>query len=408
MSTAPLDVDPLLPRPPGLVRRFWMRHARLADWLLAVFALIVGYLEAVDTGAGLVGADWLVSGFFALPVVGAAALLWRRSRPLTCFGVALACSLGLTLANTTVPATVLVLALYAVAVYDRVAFAWIGAALAVALNAGVEILVQGSPHSLALLTVTFAITLLIGVTVGGRRRYLEALLDRAAQLTRERDQQGQLAAIEERARIAREMHDVVAHGLSVMIRLSDGAAAVATSDPERSREAVRQIGEVGRSSLRDMRRLLGVLRDEGQVEFAPQPTLAELDDLVETYRSAGLPVAVQQKGTPPTDTAIQVALFRGVQEALTNALRYSREPGRVLVSLDYDNTCATLDVTDDGIFVGRPESVGSGRGLLGLRERAVAFGGTVEAGPAINPETGQDGGGWRVRMMLPTAIEGTK
>ena len=322
--------------------------------------------------------------------------------------IALACSLGLTLANTTVPATVLVLALYAVAVYDRVAFAWIGAALAVALNAGVEILVQGSPHSLALLTVTFAITLLIGVTVGGRRRYLEALLDRAAQLTRERDQQGQLAAIEERARIAREMHDVVAHGLSVMIRLSDGAAAVATSDPERSREAVRQIGEVGRSSLRDMRRLLGVLRDEGQVEFAPQPTLAELDDLVETYRSAGLPVAVQQKGTPPTDTAIQVALFRGVQEALTNALRYSREPGRVLVSLDYDNTCATLDVTDDGIFVGRPESVGSGRGLLGLRERAVAFGGTVEAGPAINPETGQDGGGWRVRMMLPTAIEGTK
>lgn len=408
MSTAPLDVDPLLPRPPGLVRRFWLRHARLADWLLALFALIVGYLEAIDTGAGLVGADWFVSGWFALPVVGAAALLWRRSRPLTCFGVALACSIGLTLVNGTVPATVLVLALYAVAVYDRVAFAWIGAALAVALNAGVEILVQGSPHSLALLTVTFAITLLIGVTVGGRRRYLEALLDRAAQLTRERDQQGQLAAIEERARVAREMHDVVAHGLSVMIRLSDGAAAVATSDPYRSREAVRQIGEVGRSSLRDMRRLLGVLRDEGQVEFAPQPTLAELADLVETYRSAGLPVAVQQKGTPPTDRAIQVALFRGVQEALTNALRYSREPGRVLVSLDYDSTSATLDVTDDGIFVGRPESVGSGRGLLGLRERAVAFGGTVAAGPAINPETGQDGGGWRVRMMLPTTIEGTK
>nr|WP_228514513.1 histidine kinase [Frondihabitans sp. VKM Ac-2883] len=301
------------------------------------------------------------------------------------------------------------LALYAATVYSRPSYGWIAALVGLAALVAVEYAVAGEPpRNVGIVGVAFVITLLIGSTIGNRRRYLQALLDRAAQLARERDQRGQLAAVEERSRIAREMHDVVAHGLSVMIRLSDGAEAVAVSDPERSREAVRQIGSVGRASLRDMRRLLGVLRDDDEVGFSPQPTLGELDDLIETYRSAGLPVAVQQRGTPPTDSTLQVAVYRGVQEALTNALRYSREPTRVLVVLDYGPVSTTVDITDDGIFLGAQQSVGSGRGLVGLRERAAAFGGTVEAGPAINPETGQDGGGWRVRMSLPTTLEGMK
>jgi signal transduction histidine kinase len=258
-----------------------------------------------------------------------------------------------------------------------------------------------SHNSSLLLSLVFA--LLIGSNIGNRRRYLAALIDRAAQLARERDQQGLLATAAERSRIAREMHDVVAHSLSVMVRLSDGADAVFEKDPARSREAVRQIGEVGRDSLRDMRRLLGVLRTEEGEEVAalgPQPTLDELDRLIETYRATGLPVAVQQLGDPPSDTGLQVAVYRTVQESLTNALRYAREPSRVLVQLDY-RSGIVVEVTDDGLFLGPVASVGTGRGLVGLRERAALFGGTAEAGPRLNPETGQDGGGWRVRVTLP-------
>lgn len=382
---------------------------RLTDVLLAVAAVLAGSLDTFNGRLGLgTSHPVAVAAWFGLPVIAGAAIVVRRDRPIVVLAVTLACAVVLTGLNTTFPIPAM-LALYAATVYSRPSYGWIAALVGLAALVAVEYAVAGEPpRNVGIVGVAFVITLLIGSTIGNRRRYLQALLDRAAQLARERDQRGQLAAVEERSRIAREMHDVVAHGLSVMIRLSDGAEAVAVSDPERSREAVRQIGSVGRASLRDMRRLLGVLRDDDEVGFSPQPTLGELDDLIETYRSAGLPVAVQQRGTPPTDSTLQVAVYRGVQEALTNALRYSREPTRVLVVLDYGPVSTTVDITDDGIFLGAQQSVGSGRGLVGLRERAAAFGGTVEAGPAINPETGQDGGGWRVRMSLPTTLEGMK
>lgn len=407
VSTAS-DDDLLLPKPPGLIRRFWGRHMRLADVLLAAAALVAGYLDAFNASANLDAVNPLaIVAWYTLPAIAAAAIVFRRERPLVVLAVTLVIAVILTGLDGNTFAIPALLALYAATVYSRPVYGWVGAALTLGALVAVQYAMTGEPpRNVGVLGVTFVITLLIGSNIGNRRRYLQALLDRASQLARERDQRGQLAAAEERSRIAREMHDVVAHGLSVMIRLSDGAEAVAASDPERSREAVRQIGSVGRSSLRDMRRLLGVLRDDGEVGFAPQPTLDELDDLIETYRSAGLPVAVQQRGTPPTDTTLQVTVYRGVQEGLTNALRYSREPTRVLVAIDYGLSRTTVDIVDNGIFLGAPLSVGSGRGLVGLRERAAAFGGTVEAGPAINPATGQDGGGWRVRMSLPTTLEG--
>lgn len=394
--------DLLLPRPPGLVRRFWMRHALLADILIAFFALVTGYVENIDRGLGLAGADWLVHGFFAVPLVAAGMLVARRRRPLLVLVVVILCSSALAVFNSgSTLAVPLVVAIYSVAVYSGTLQAWLGAAATYLVYWITVLATHGTPdhNSGVLVIVLFA--LLVGINIGNRRRYLEALLERAAQLVRERDQQGQLATAAERSRIAREMHDVVAHSLSVMVRLSDGADAVAETDPARSREAVRQIGQVGRDSLRDMRRLLGVLREDGETETAPQPTLDDLDRLIETYRAAGVPVVVQQRGAAPGDSSLQVAVYRSVQESLTNALRYANQPSRVLVQLDHGDEVTVVDVTDDGIYLGKPASVGTGRGLVGLRERAAVHGGSVEAGPRVDPATGLERGGWRVHLTLP-------
>jgi signal transduction histidine kinase len=249
-------------------------------------------------------------------------------------------------------------------------------------------------------TVGVVLALLIGASVGDRHRYLAALIDRAAQLAAERDQRALLEVAAERARIARELHDVVAHGLSVIIRLSDGADAVAESDPPRSREAVRQVGRVGRDSLRDMRRMLGVLsQGPGEPDLAPPPGLADLDALVETYRAAGLPVVVERSGDAVVDLATQLAVYRTVQEGLTNALRYALAPTTVLVRLHLGAT-VEVEVTDDGAGRERPPSLGSGRGLVGLRERAALYSGSFEAGPRDDLQ----GRGWRVRLQIdPTA-----
>jgi signal transduction histidine kinase len=365
-----------------------MRHARLADVIIAVVALLAGYVESIDTGAGLPGADWLVHGFVAVPVVAAGILLWRRSRPVLTLGVVIVCGVVLTLGAGTTLGAPTVAAIYAVAVYRSAIAAWIGAAVAYGAFLLAALLTGHHPIGAPGLLILLLFAL------------------RAQQLARERDQQAQLATAAERARIAREMHDVVAHGLSVMVRLSDGANAVAEQDPDAARRAVSQIGEVGRDALRDMRRLLGVLRDEDAPEetphLTPQPTLADLAHLVETYRSAGLPVAIRLTGTPPADDGVQLLVYRSVQEALTNALRYAKESGRVLVQLDF-TAGAEIVVTDDGFLPGPQTSVGSGRGLIGLRERAALYGGTVEAGPL-----GSDGSGWRLRVTLPRTAEGER
>ncbi|RKR76042.1 sensor histidine kinase [Frondihabitans australicus] len=408
-GSAPVEAagdDLLLPKPPGILRRFWSRHWRLADALIAFVGLLFGYLENIDTGLGLGHANWLVSGWFALVLIAAAAIMLRRTRPVTSFAVVAVCATALTVVVGGSLIIPLMLATYAVAVYRGNLWAWGCAAASYGVFWLATLLAGHRPGAGNGLFVVLIFALLAGTAVGNRRRYLDALIDRAAQLARERDQQGQLATAAERSRIAREMHDVVAHSLSVMVRLSDGASAVADSDPARSREAVRQIGEVGRESLRDMRRLLGVLRDDQDATVAPQPTLAELDHLVETYRSTGLPVVVQQRGTPPADSGVQVAVFRAVQETLTNALRYANQPSRVLVQLDYTGDPIVVEVTDDGLWLGPPASVGTGRGLVGLRERAAIHDGSVEAGPRRDAATGLERG-WRVRMTLASHTEGS-
>jgi signal transduction histidine kinase len=234
----------------------------------------------------------------------------------------------------------------------------------------------------------------IGTNMRTRRAYLAALEDRAARLERDRDQQSQLAVADERARIAREMHDIVAHHISVMIALADGAGFITRTKPDQAEEIMGRVSDTGRQALDEMRRLLGVLRDNSpQPALAPQPAVADLDELLGTVRAAGLPTQLTVTGQPyPLPSSAQLVVYRLVQEALTNVLKHANAT-RARVRLDYcPGHVLQVEVTDNGRGASGPPAPGR-HGLTGMRERAAVFGGTVEAGP-------QAGGGWRVSIRL--------
>jgi signal transduction histidine kinase len=234
---------------------------------------------------------------------------------------------------------------------------------------------------------------LLGAYVRTRREYLRAVEERAAQLERELDANARRAAAEEQARIAREVHDVIAHNLSVIIVQATAADEVFASDPADAQRAVRTIGSTARRALDELRHVLGA--SEQQTTLSPQPTLGGLDALLEQVRAAGLAVELEivgeQRELPP---AIELSAYRIVQEALTNTLRHAAAE-RATVTLRFDPEAVSVDVLDDG---SAPPSAGSGngRGLIGMRERVTTFGGQLEAGP-------DNGGGFRVSARLPVA-----
>jgi len=209
-----------------------------------------------------------------------------------------------------------------------------------------------------------------------------------------------LARGRERNRIAGEMHDIVAHSLSVMIALSDGARRVVPSDPDRAEQVMGEVARTGRTALADLRRSLGVLRDEtDKAPLNPAGSGEELDEMLDGFRAAGLPLRVDRHGLLPQDPALRLTTVRIIQESLTNALRYAREPHEVLVWLRVDPRGVHVRVRDDGRQASRrPRSQGSGIGLSGMVERAQLFGGSVTAGPL-------EGGGWGVEAWLPAITE---
>jgi signal transduction histidine kinase len=241
----------------------------------------------------------------------------------------------------------------------------------------------------------------LGVYLRTRRQHIATLQERALQLERERDQQARLATAAERARIAREMHDVVAHHLSVMIALADGARLTASHDPSGAERAIGRVSTTGREALEEMRRLLGVLRDDEPADtpLTPQPGIDALDGLLEQVRGAGLTTRLTRTGTPaPVSPGAQLAVYRLVQEALTNTLKHARGASSAEVRLHYGADTLSLEVVDNGAPAAAPARNG-GHGLAGMRERAAAYGGAVEAGPTQN-------GGWRVRARIPLVAEG--
>jgi signal transduction histidine kinase len=346
-------------------------------------------------------------------LLGAAVLAVRRRAPVP-VALVLAVLAALTTALTGALAGYelgLALGLYAVASLRPGRVAWPVAAAAVGIVALTvlvmgdrEVLVPDAPASpqarVAEVTgvLVFALAAMaIGTSVRNRRVHLTDLAERANAMARERDRQAQLALAGERTRIAREMHDVVAHSLSVMIALADGASAALERAPDRSRAALDELSETGRSALADMRRILGVLKDV-DAPLEPQPGGADLGVLVERFRTAGLPVRTTGLATPlPPDAGLQLAVFRIVQESLTNALRHAPGTEVVDVGLRREDDGVVVEVTDAGAMVPDGErggqTDGAGQGLIGMRERAAVYGGRVEAGP--------HGRGWRVRVWLP-------
>ncbi|WP_161580317.1 sensor histidine kinase [Subtercola vilae] len=411
-QTAAASNDALrLPRPPGVFRLFFARHLWILDWaVVAVFALpAAGYLVgAFVTGRNDVAALVAASVAALALIVVTVALRFRRAHPLVlvaAVGLSFV-AMGSTFGGSLLPAALF--GLYGAAVYASVRAAWISfGALALILatvtliSTGVDLAeTTGMSLTFGFLMLVF---LLIGVNVGNRKRYVEALLDRATQLVRERDQQALLAAANERARIAREMHDIVAHSLTVMVALADGADVSVERSPERARDAIRQVAETGRTALADMRVVLGVLAEPHggpvaavePVLTGPQPSHNDLAALVNAYRSAGMVIRFSVSGAVPLDAGLELTVFRIVQEALTNSLRYAPDPKHAAVSIVYSSGGVSIVVDDEGQSETGAPSIGTGKGLIGMRERAAAYGGTVEAGHT-------NAGGWRVRATLST------
>lgn len=249
--------------------------------------------------------------------------------------------------------------------------------------------------SVLLLLALLALGVATGSAARARRLHARDLVARYAALARERDQSAALARAGERARIAREMHDVVAHNVSVMVALSDGAEAAFDRAPDASRSAVREVSRTGRAALADMQRVLGVL-DPG--EDAPEPLTAptgtDLSTVVARVRAAGVPVVAEGLDVRlPADTSLRLAVQRILGEALTNVLRHA--PGTASVEVAVRRTPAAVEVEVLDAGGTRPAAGGgTGRGVLGMSERAAVLGGHVEAGP-------RPGGGWRVHAVLP-------
>ena len=246
----------------------------------------------------------------------------------------------------------------------------------------------------ALLAGTALLAWVLGDSMHYRRGYYIALEDRAARLEAERDAQSKIAAAAERARIARELHDVVAHHVSVMVVQADGARYALRADPDRADHALAAIAGTGRQALTEMRRLLGVLRSAGeQSGLAPVPGLGEVRELLDQARAAGLEVSYTLSGTPrDLPEGVELAAYRVVQESLTNTRKHGGPAATAAVALRYGTGCLTVEVTDDGL--GLTGDSTPGHGLAGMRERIAMYGGTVQAGPL-------SGGGYRVVATLP-------
>jgi signal transduction histidine kinase len=387
--------------------RGWWSRPRVADLLVAAAYTAPALAAAIAFRGGGTEGPGLVLQWLAV-VVSGIALFFRRQAPVS----SLAATAGIMFITFSVPASfatvATAMALYAVGVYRSARHAVVSLLGTSAILVVAAVLLPWSMVDLdqaVQAVAVLVIATLSGLNVRTRRRYVSALVDRADRLTREREHLSSIAAAAERNAIAREMHDIVSHGLAVMISLAHGSAEIASTDPARAAQAMRQVAETGRVAVTDMRRMLGVLNEggteagtEGNTDLlagaaVPSPGVGDIPELVELFRSAGLPVALQPAGVPPADPGIQLAIYRVVQEGLTNALKHARAATAVTVRTEFGPQTIVVSVTDDG----HPEvapAEHAGRGVAGMRERVALYGGTLRAGPLVN-------GGWSVTARFP-------
>ncbi|WP_017573774.1 sensor histidine kinase [Nocardiopsis halotolerans] len=392
-------------RQPGVVHRWLTARPVAVDVCLAgVYAAFLLTAAVAGLVLGELGAG--AAALRVLMVVSTAvAILARRRAPWAPLVLACASSLVLPVAIEHDDAIALVIAVYTVAAHVSLragALAYAAAVVSTAVGTLVaEVSGRGFTEDgdVTLLLLVVAVALLLplgaGAVRGRRRRYMEELVARAERLAAERDARAREAAVAERERIAREMHDVVAHSLTVVVTLADGAAR--TEDRESGRQAMRAVAETGRRALDEMRLMLGVLGTGPEASpLSPPPSLDALDSLVEPVRAVVASVGCEVRGEVPDDPSLHLAIHRVVQEAVTNVLRHAVAPGSVNVLVAAESGVVRVLVEDDGRTHSDapPGAPGSGRGLAGMRERASVLGGTVSAGPA-------PGRGWRVEAVLP-------
>ena len=387
----------------------WMTIGRLADWAVPVALAALGIAETWGDAAPERGAK-LVETLGALLV--AVPLLWRRRAPLSVLaavaaGFVLVWSIEHRTGAISFAALVAVLlALYSVGAYaeGRVGRPAAVAALAVfaallAVDAAMGYLRMADAAGSFLF---FPIAWLVGDLLRGRQLRVVTLEQRAADLERERDQRARVAVAEERARIAREMHDILAHTTSVIVLHSGAARQVLRSAPDTAEELLLSIERTGRDALGELRRLLGLLRsDDDPAELAPQPGLARLDSLVREVTAAGVPVELRVEGEPVSlSPGLDLVAYRIAQEALTNVVKHAG-PAHATVIVRYRDRDLGLVISDDGAGCGTvPVHPGQGRGLVGMRERAALYGGCLTAAPT-------PGGGYLVHACLPFDAAGS-
>ncbi|MFC9269731.1 sensor histidine kinase [Streptomyces zhihengii] len=377
----------------------WPPPPHVADWAVAAVTALLTGSDAAVNDPGYRQADAVTWTLFAVSV---GALLVRSRYPVAvavvtgaaCAGWALYGHIG-ELLNLPV-----MVALYTVAVRgDRTRT--IRAGLVAAPASGVVSLIAGidvaQPQGAPLLEMLWPLVpLLLGEVVRGRRELVRHYADRAARAEAEREREARRRVEQERLRIAREVHDVVAHTVSAMTVQAGLALDAFDARPEVAREAMRQVRASGKEAVRELRATVGVLRSDGAPPTGPVPRLEGLGDLVRRLDATGLDVGLRvdaEDGDAPR--LVELAAYRIVQEALTNVIKHARAR-HAAVSVRRDGDWLTVEVLDDGTAA--PPADGAGFGLAGMRERAVAVGGTVEAGPV-------PGGGWRVRARLPADRE---
>ena len=376
----------------------------VSDVLLTVLALVTTLPALPRDSTRMHAAEVVVL------IISVAPLLVRRTWPLPVFGWILLTAIAAGLwSRSAVDGVALLIALYTVASRRPRRDALVCAGLLEVVAVTALLLYANSRWWFDAIFVSgmVAAALGLGLYFAARRAYLAELHDRAERLERERDQQAALAAAAERARIAREMHDIVAHHLTVMTTLAEAAVAASASSPEKATDVMRSVAVTGRRALADTRRLLGVLRERdgtgaGSAEaLQPVPDLSQLDALIEQVRSAGLDTALELHGqAPDVPAGVQLAVYRLVQEALTNTLKHGGAGARASVRLSFEPGELRVDVNDDGAGTAAPAAAAVGGGLPGMRERVRAYGGDVQAGP-------RQPAGWAVSARLPLDNGGT-
>lgn len=402
---------------------FFRDHPLVADWLLITPLLITAVLSVIlDQPMHPEQRPWDAFGMVLVALI-VVPVAYRRRAPLIVVAINVAATVPLLVLNYPDSSAGLasLIVLYTVAAYCKrrdalIALAWVAVVIVPVLVAGVVVHSEQLPISSFIANIIiFGTAWLIGDSVRNRRIVVEELKFRAETAERQRADEARQAVLDERARIAREMHDIVAHGMSVMIVQAGAARRVLDKHPEQAAEAMANIEQTGREAMVEMRRLLGVLRDGGveaeiaagqtssedaparrrdDAPLAPQPGLAAVPALVRQWTAAGLDVAYHVEGDlPELPSGLDVSAYRLIQEALTNTSKHAG-PARATVTLKRTPTGLDITVADDGRGASAAAGSGTGHGLIGMKERVTLFGGTVAAGP------GQSGG-YVVHAVLP-------